>query len=287
MTAWAQLQNYNVRWAHTVNVVVQMDVHRETRDLLPNELKLVVMQRVIPGDPDSPRQPRLGEVYLNLAEYADAGPVTRRYLLRQSKTNATLRLTIELEHIGGEKNYKPPPLRKGEILASVSGLLSNNSLLNTRLARELDLYIGDDVSTVGELAHPYADANGHIDADKLASSFGLRTTENLIEALFNPVPSASAVPTPFTYYAPPKTVEPDESLSSDSLSNSTEVRSMGSGGDSASYAASISSAEAQLSAGLADGHRHWWQKKRSRPGTPIMRNGRPPTPGQPVPVREG
>ena len=44
MTPWAQLQNYNVKWNHSVNVVVQMDVHRDTGDLLPNELKLVVMQ---------------------------------------------------------------------------------------------------------------------------------------------------------------------------------------------------------------------------------------------------
>ena len=44
MTPWAPLQSYNVKWEHSVNVVVQMDVHRETGDLLPNELKLVVMQ---------------------------------------------------------------------------------------------------------------------------------------------------------------------------------------------------------------------------------------------------
>ena len=44
MTPWAELQNYNVKWSHSVNVAVQMDVHRETGDLLPNELKLVVMQ---------------------------------------------------------------------------------------------------------------------------------------------------------------------------------------------------------------------------------------------------
>lgn len=43
-TPWAKLQSYNVKWDHTLNVVVQMDVHRETSDLLPNELKLVVMQ---------------------------------------------------------------------------------------------------------------------------------------------------------------------------------------------------------------------------------------------------
>lgn len=44
MTPWMPLQNYNVKWEHLVNVVVQMDVHRETGDLLPNELRLVVMQ---------------------------------------------------------------------------------------------------------------------------------------------------------------------------------------------------------------------------------------------------
>lgn len=44
MTPWARLQNYNVKFDYSVNVVVQMDVHRETGDLLPNELKLVVMQ---------------------------------------------------------------------------------------------------------------------------------------------------------------------------------------------------------------------------------------------------
>ena len=49
-----------------------------------------------------------------------------------------------MEHVGGEKHYKPPPLRKGEILASVSGILSNNGLFNTRFARELDLYVGAD-----------------------------------------------------------------------------------------------------------------------------------------------
>jgi hypothetical protein len=92
MTSWAPLQSYNVKWDQRVSVVVQMDVHRETGDLLPCELKLVVVQRVIHGDPNAPQHPRLGAVYINLAEYADAGPVSRRYLLRESKTNATLKV---------------------------------------------------------------------------------------------------------------------------------------------------------------------------------------------------
>lgn len=44
ITPWQPLQNYNVKWDHQANVVLQMDVHRETGDLLPNEVKFVVMQ---------------------------------------------------------------------------------------------------------------------------------------------------------------------------------------------------------------------------------------------------
>ena len=93
MTEWAELKNYTVKWGHKVDVLVQMDVHRESGDLLPCELKLVVMQRVVHGDPNAPHHPRLGAVYLNLAEYAAVGPVTRRYLLKESKTNAKLKVS--------------------------------------------------------------------------------------------------------------------------------------------------------------------------------------------------
>jgi hypothetical protein len=44
MTPFLKLQDHNVVWEHTLNVVVRMDVDRDTTDLLPNELKLVVMQ---------------------------------------------------------------------------------------------------------------------------------------------------------------------------------------------------------------------------------------------------
>ena len=98
MTQWAPLKAYTVKGEHDVSVVVQMDVHRETGDLLPCELKLVAMQRVVHGDPNAPHQPRLGAVYLNLAEYACQGPVTRRYLLRESKTNATLKVCSHLSN---------------------------------------------------------------------------------------------------------------------------------------------------------------------------------------------
>ncbi|KAH8080689.1 hypothetical protein BXZ70DRAFT_901335 [Cristinia sonorae] len=270
-TDWARLHNYNVTWDQHLSVVVQMDVHRETGDLLPNELKLVVMQRVIHGDPNSPQNPRMGALYLNLAEYANAGPVTRRYLLRESKTNATLKLTIDLEFLAGTKHYKPPPLPKGEILAEVSGLLTNNGLLSTRLARNLDLYNrGTDYaesdsssssspSTSSHPAMPYATVDGQVDYDRLAVLNGLHTTEHLIEAIFNPVPTTSQAPSPFTYYDPEKAREREDSASSK-------------GGYSASEHSSGSSFVEKHAQGVKA---HWWQKLHvgssvsvSRPGTP-------------------
>ncbi|RDX52326.1 hypothetical protein OH76DRAFT_1345690 [Lentinus brumalis] len=294
MTPWMPLQNYKVKFDCSVNVVVQMDVHRETGDLLPSELKLVVMQRVVSGDPDAPHHPRLGAVYLNLAEYADAGKVTRRYLLRQSKTNATLKLTIELEHIGGEKHYKSPPLRKGEILASVSGILADNGLFHTRFARELDLYVGAD-KPEEDNNFPYADQHGQVQADRLANSYGLRTTEHLIEALFNPVASESSDPTPFTYYAPPQQERTESPTRDDEPHHALNGRrSVDSSVGSASYVASASE-HSNFDPGMAaDGasmpsNRHWWQKIRSRPNTPARTTFRPssPAPPVPVPVRQG
>ena len=146
-------------WQHTLSTTLKFDIERDTLGLLPNPLKLVVMQRVIPDDLDgNPSNPRLGAVYLNLAEYVGQGSVERRYLLRESKTHATLKvmfspllfsqnkrklifasqLTIELEHIGGETQYIPPPLPKGEILTGIAGFLEND--VYRKPPRELDLY---------------------------------------------------------------------------------------------------------------------------------------------------
>lgn len=43
-TEYVPLQEHNVKWGHTVNVAVQLAVHRETMDLQASELKLIVEQ---------------------------------------------------------------------------------------------------------------------------------------------------------------------------------------------------------------------------------------------------
>jgi hypothetical protein len=94
MTPFLKLKDHSVIWSHTLDTLLKFDIDRETYQIQPNPLKLVVMQRVIPDDPDgSPQNPRLGAVYLNLAEYIGKGSVERKYLLKESKTNSVLKVT--------------------------------------------------------------------------------------------------------------------------------------------------------------------------------------------------
>ncbi|KAG1743541.1 hypothetical protein EDD22DRAFT_973162 [Suillus occidentalis] len=185
-TLFEQLKDHTVEWEQTLDVMVQMGIGRETNELGGCEAKFVVMQRVIPGDPDAPRNPRLGSVSLNLAQYVGAGVVTRRYLLRQSKTNATLKW---------------------------SSWLLDNDIYRTR-PRTLDLYANDysSSSSVSTISSHSSGKRGPkrkknpLDASQLPNTRGIRGTEKLIEALFNPAPVARPGQlTPFTYLHEPST----------------------------------------------------------------------------------
>ncbi|KAI6041514.1 N-terminal C2 in EEIG1 and EHBP1 proteins-domain-containing protein [Pisolithus marmoratus] len=219
-TPFVQLKDHNVVWEQTLDFVVQMNVGRESGELGDCPAKLVVMQRVIPGDADAPRNPRVGAIHLNLAQYVDAGVVTRRYLLRQSKTNATLKLTIQLEHTGGATSYTAPPLPKGEILSGVTGILESDTYLNR--PRTLGLYSSSSGSSDSLSSEDSSPSALHPDKDpskvhgarrrqkkpkrkcfdpsKLPDVRGPRATEKFIEAIFNPVPVTSTTQVnPFTY----------------------------------------------------------------------------------------
>ncbi|KAG2737816.1 hypothetical protein P692DRAFT_20883217, partial [Suillus brevipes Sb2] len=99
-------KDHTVEREQTLDVMVQMGIGRETNELGDCEAKFVVMQRVIPGDPDAPHNPRLGAVCLNLAQYVDAGVVTLRW---QSKTNATLKVFLLSISTHPELTTNSPP----------------------------------------------------------------------------------------------------------------------------------------------------------------------------------
>ncbi|KAF8523762.1 hypothetical protein BU17DRAFT_63693 [Hysterangium stoloniferum] len=123
-TPYHPLNDFKVKFETEINAAVQISIERDTLMLLPCELKLTVMQLAIPGDPAAPQNPRLGHVEVNLAEYANVGPVTRNYLLRRSKVNALLRMTLTVSQMSGEESYHVPPLRKEEVKADIASYLT-------------------------------------------------------------------------------------------------------------------------------------------------------------------
>ncbi|KAF9531106.1 hypothetical protein CPB83DRAFT_849338 [Crepidotus variabilis] len=273
MTNFLPLKEHSVAWSQTLDTTLKFDIDRESSHILANPLKLVVMQRVIPGDPHgNPQNPRLGAVYLNLAEYVGQGSVERRYLLKESKTNATLKLTIELEHISGETHYIAPPLAKGEILTGLAGFLEKDAV--KQRPRALDLYgpyrnqeeletdvlaglksparprtarserrvaesaehtetetedeshdhnhdttsfEDNDTNSMGSGGNDPANMGVAFDVQRLPVAYGTKTTEMLIEALFNPVKvSDKKEESPFTIYEPssPRSHKTHSSVSS-------------------------------------------------------------------------
>ncbi|KAF8207602.1 N-terminal C2 in EEIG1 and EHBP1 proteins-domain-containing protein [Mycena galopus ATCC 62051] len=212
-TGWLPLKDHSVTWDQSLSAVVQMSIERDTHRLLPHPFKLTVVQRVIAHDPDAPHNPRLGTVEIDLAEYVDSVPasaapkgvVTRRYLLRESKTNATLRLSIHVEPVGTPPSFTAPPLPNGEILAGVATLLSTHDDVYRTRPRALDLYAPVESAVQSTKASMKSSKSSGLneiqpfDIRALPRAYGPRPTESLIEALFNPAPvREECLVSPFT-----------------------------------------------------------------------------------------
>ncbi|KAF9461768.1 hypothetical protein BDZ94DRAFT_1370507 [Collybia nuda] len=234
-TPFLPLKDHGVTWDHTLDVLLRMDVERDTLDLLSSPLTLTVVQA---GATERSLKPkgtsngnasgtsRLGVVYLDLAQYAGKGEVGRRYLLRNSRTNATLKLTVSVTHASGPSEFHAPPLPKGEISNGISEILEENEVYRTR-PRGLNLYgpYEDqeelEIDLLGAKAKGKAKEGSHTEAkhkhsrtissptpifdpERLPHAYGPKTTETLIEALFNPVAVGERRrESPFTVFVDP------------------------------------------------------------------------------------
>ncbi|KAK2460816.1 hypothetical protein APHAL10511_007286 [Amanita phalloides] len=229
-TLAVELKDHAVVWNHAVNTVLRIDVSRHTGILAISPLKLIVQQPLKKDAPNPSDKARLGVLYLNLAEYADKGAVERKFLLKESKSNAILKLTIELEHIGGADDYVAPPLPQGEIMNGIASLL------------EKDLYCGGCFRGAGKIRHTVKEP---IPASRQASQAsvlisepspvsqkstfdspidphfpftmnglpGAKNIEALIDALFNPaVTTDKEKESPFTVYIPQDELESTSGL---------------------------------------------------------------------------
>lgn len=191
-------------WEHTLSPLVRMDIDRDpASSLLPFPLKLVVLQRdpsIIKSNTraSTPRQTRFGMVHLDLAQYACKGEVTRRYLLKESKTNATLKLTTNVTYfqhastpttpmtpsssfspvvpqsvstplvVPSQLPFTPPPLPPGEILAGIANLPTLGLGIGVG-GTEPDVY--RERPRGFDLYGPYADQE-EMEMDLLGTSYG-------------------------------------------------------------------------------------------------------------------
>ncbi|KAJ1301108.1 hypothetical protein OPQ81_003524 [Rhizoctonia solani] len=220
-TPTVPIADHTVRWDELVEMAVPMGISKDTRGLMPADLKLTIEQVPQSHELVKPRA-ALGIVRLNLAEYAGKGPVTRRYLLRESKTNATLKLTIEVKWLSGEQDYVAPQLQKAQIMEGVAGLMSHDRILPsgmrtpTRLVpsptqsfTSLTPNTGPDLLAAPGLNRGRAASlsrtptlSQSLSHSRSSSPQPTARTEQIIEALFNPVPTTNPNPSPFAYYAP-------------------------------------------------------------------------------------
>lgn len=71
----------------------------------------------------------LGYITLNLAEYVEESEdgeegVTRRYLMQESKINSTLKVSIAMKQIDGERNFVAPPLKTAAVFGGIAGIMA-------------------------------------------------------------------------------------------------------------------------------------------------------------------
>lgn len=128
-------------------------------------------------------------------------------------------ITIEMEYVSGETAYIPPPLAKGEILTGLAGFLDQDVV--RKRPRVLDVYgpykdqeeleidlLGSGPPPRSPGGTPDVGSGGDIgvafDVQRLPFAYGTKTTETLIDALFNPTRTTEPRnESPFTYYDPP------------------------------------------------------------------------------------
>jgi hypothetical protein len=83
----------------------------------------------------------LGNVGLNLGEYvngdgedgkasggtSEEGTITRRYLMRESKINSTLKISIAMKYIDGPRDFIAPTLKSAPVFGGIAGIMNNAS----------------------------------------------------------------------------------------------------------------------------------------------------------------
>jgi hypothetical protein len=244
MTPYLKLKDHSVVWSQTLDPILKFNIDQETTQILPNPLKLGVMQRINHEDPHgSPQNPRLGAVYLNLAEYINQGNVERRYLLKECDSQGILiyppeimkliwfldkevvkrrpraldlygpykdQEELEIDLLGTSKSARFPKTAKSERRIPTTSKTERRIPITTNLH---DSFTTDTIAEDEEEDLESEDVHEEeeeeqvgvaFDVRRLPYVYGTKMTEMLIDALFDPAKtSLKHEESPFTVYEPP------------------------------------------------------------------------------------
>ncbi|PVH97550.1 hypothetical protein DM02DRAFT_616428 [Periconia macrospinosa] len=125
------IRDHKVFYDYDVKLPVRMIVDKNGM-LQESPIELEVIQEYSGGGRGE--RISLGNVKINLAEYVeqselngasvDEPGITRRYLMQDSKINSTLKLSIYLRQIEGDKNFIAPPLKTAQVFSGIAGIVS-------------------------------------------------------------------------------------------------------------------------------------------------------------------
>jgi len=132
----ARIQEHRATWDYVKNIPVKLTIDK-SQALQPCDIMFEILQEFY----DSRRGGRvhLGNVKLNLAEYTNApepavddpdpngdgsGVIMRRYLMQDSKVNATLKIGIAMKQVDGDTNFISPPLKSAMVIGGIAGIIN-------------------------------------------------------------------------------------------------------------------------------------------------------------------
>nr|POE88159.1 uncharacterized protein CFP56_11388 [Quercus suber] len=161
------IKDHRVNFDYSINIPVRLTVGKDGM-LQENCVDFEVLQEYSAGGRGE--RITLGHVKCNLAEYVEASEmpvspgatrhgmgdgggdgsgIVRRYLMRDSKINSTLKLSIYMKFVEGTRDYIAPPLRTAPVFGGIAGIIQSSEPASTTHG------VGSRAMNGGETDHEY------------------------------------------------------------------------------------------------------------------------------------
>lgn len=130
------VKEHRAKWDHEIKLQARIGVGRQ------NVLKEFMLVFDVMWDQNGADKMQLGKVEVNLPEYVGGGPEPKatKYLLKSSKINGALSVTVHLTQVSGTKNYTVPPMTSSAVFGDITGVLletKDNTAEHTDILNEL------------------------------------------------------------------------------------------------------------------------------------------------------